>query len=155
MGLLCSVNVGGTATGATCISYVNCNTTCCTKTYTGCTGTPSVSCGGAPPCSPIGCCYVDQNKCKNLACSAITEASCVTCGCTKVGTCTTKSCASLATTNLLLCAGCGNCSGTATLSGTVDLRSYWSITTRIFSTTAVADNITMDATHILGFNSAI
>jgi hypothetical protein len=160
MSFICSVNVGGSNTHS-CGSYPSCNSTCCTNDYSSCSGTTS-GCPGKTQaqCTAMGACCSWQGvapaSCFNVTCTGMSEANCGACsGCTKSGSCGYKSCASGAGTSLITCTGCGNCSGTATLSGTVDLRSYWSVTTRVFSTTAAADSITMDATHILGSNNAI
>ena len=163
MGLVCSVNVSGTATGATCVSYSNCNTTCCTKSDPAayCAGTNDHACtaGTQISCDADECCVWSDGNCLKRNCGLTTPRiaypNCIECGCEATGDCTKKTCAALATTNLLLCAGCGNCSGTATLSGAVDLRSYWSVTARVFSTTNIGDSLTMDATYVLGLNNAI
>lgn len=208
MALVCSVNVSGTALGTLCVSYTNCNATCCTATYSSCGGTHTANCtsctvattccsyttpscggtnsaactaGSGPACTSSPCCKwtaptgpcvkkdcadVAQGSCVTCGCtpaggcakrtcSSLSEANCPTCGCTKSGTCPAKSCATLATTNLSLCAGCNLCSGTATITNTVDLRSYWSVTARIFTFSGVGATLIEDATHKRTYNSAI
>lgn len=162
MSLICSVNVSGTNVEP-CGTYPDCDPTCCNNNYSGCTGT-TTGCEGKPYALCGGpCCEWFQPPgkpayCRGVSCVGMSEATCGGCaGCTKTGSCSNKTCASGAGTDLLACKGCDTCSGTATLSGTVDLRNYWSINlkakspTICFKTTAVNDSLIQDDTHKLNF----
>ena len=115
----CTAQVTGVATGASCVSYDDCSTTCCTKTYTGCSGTPDGHCWEildvdlcwADSCCrwifpgpPVGCAAYD---CNTLG----SESLCVQCGCTGSGTCIHKDCDALTDNNPDVCEGCFTCPG--------------------------------------------
>jgi len=117
----CTVSISGTATGASCVSYSNCNLTCCNKTYSGCGGTVSADCGPhgtALICNGDPCCFwagrpSPPPPCKAKACADIAEGNCVGCGCTAGGTCVKKTCAQVAgiDNNPDVCSGCSTCGG--------------------------------------------
>lgn len=134
----CSVQVSGTATGVTCVgggtcpancctgggytgcsgsggtgcnSYADCNSTCCTKTVTGCSGTVTKHCHtlyvSKGTCNADPCCMWEVGppvNCGKKACSAVDLGSCVACGCTGSGTCPPKACTGISKAN---CVGCG------------------------------------------------
>ncbi len=57
---LCSVNISGTPTGATCVTYANCNATCCIASYTECSGSNTADCTSCV--SETTCCnYADPS----------------------------------------------------------------------------------------------
>lgn len=117
----CTVQISGVATGLSCVSYVDCNLTCCTRAYTGCSGDnnhdeiciayPSPGTCGADPCcvwTPAPPAY-----CAPKVCSAVAEGSCSHCGCNPIGSCTKKTCAQVALidNNPDVCSGCNICGG--------------------------------------------
>ena len=153
MAIVCSVNCSGTSTGSKCVAYGNCPTSCCTEAYTSCSGT-TTGCPGKTQaeCTAMGACCSwgggPPASCRNVTCVGMSESNCGTCsGCTEAGTCTKKSCASVGTTNLFLCSGCDECSGTITVTLSVDLTGYWSCTGRVWTLQGVGANITQDSTH--------
>jgi len=111
----CTVQVTGVATGAACISYDDCNTTCCTKTYTGCSGTNNFDCPsmGEEVCNAEPCCQwlAPPIRCHNRDCSSLSESTCSSCGCTSSGTCIHKDCDALTDNNPDVCEGCFTCPG--------------------------------------------
>ena len=125
MATSCSVAIGssvGGPTGATCISYSNCELGCCDKSYTACTGSPTFDCAplGIIPCDLEICCSWFAGPpahCGNIACGGFgldDPEDCRRCGCTANDTCTAKACASLAGgyKNPDMCSGCDTCPGT-------------------------------------------
>lgn len=116
----CSVSITGTPTGATCISYSNCELGCCNKGSGGCSGTNTyncrqwvnkIQCDAHPRC----CSWYDTGAaCNKKTCISLGESDCTYCGCTSAWTCTAKACASLAGTykNPDMCAGCNTCGAT-------------------------------------------
>jgi len=169
----------GTNNSDACVSYASCGTTCCTKTWASCTGT-TTGCTGKTnaQCTAAGACCEWKGtpaSCKNVTCVGMSQGNCDACpGCAGDGTCSkracssrdcsdcnacncthpcdchAKTCATLATTNLLLCAGCNTCAGNiATLSGAVDLTSYWSVYVGSLTPPSSTDTISVDATRTL------
>jgi len=139
---ICSVNIGssgGGATGATCVSYANCDLGCCTKSYGGCAGPDLRNCslhgGDKTACEGDPCCFwaAPPEPCRDRACPTLSEALCVSCGCTKDGTCIKIACESLAGTskNPDVCAGCDTCAGDWLVDNARDLP--WTVYVRTLS----------------------
>jgi len=139
MGLVCSVAVGGTSTGALCVSYSNCNATCCTKAFTTCSGTVSHPCTYplSGDCGDNPCCYWTGTPapahCTKKNCSGLSEENCAACGCTPSGTCVKIACGSLTGTskNPDVCPGCDTCAGTWTVDTTRNLPWGVFVTTKV------------------------
>ena len=119
MATSCSVSISGTSTGATCVSFSNCELACCTKTPTGCGGEVSHLCSYplSEACGDNPCCYWSSlpvpAHCTKKSCSGLSEENCAACGCTPSGTCIKIACGSLtgASKNPDVCAGCSTCGG--------------------------------------------
>jgi len=141
MATSCSVSISGTSTGATCISYSNCDLACCTKTPTGCGGTVSAGCethGNPETCNGNPCCFwagppAPPPPCKAKACADIAQGNCAGCGCTPSGTCVKIACGSLTGTskNPDVCPGCDTCAGTWTVDTTRNLPWGVFVTTKV------------------------
>lgn len=139
MATSCSVNISGTASGATCVSYSNCPTNCCTPAYTGCGGTVGYNCdqwSTKPTCEahPTCCTWSDSSgRCIKRLCFTLSEADCATCTCTQAGTCTKIACASLTGTskNPDVCPGCDTCGATWNVDSVRTLPWAVYVTTRV------------------------
>ena len=118
----CTVQISGVSTGASCVSWFDCNLTCCTKSeITGCYGTNNHACAytDVPACVGDICCRWtgDPGACIKRECVApagvphVGLVNCVHCGCVQAGTCDKKACGAIADNNPDVCAGCSTCAG--------------------------------------------
>lgn len=119
----CTVQVSGTATGANCGSYPNCNETCCTNHNTNCYGSVDYVCAGLSEAACVSgdnlrCCSwmlpgpnCHQKYCLNTQEPHVGPNDCLFCGCDGDGDCDPITCADLTDNNPDVCPGCNTCGG--------------------------------------------
>ena len=122
----CTVDITGTPTGASCVSYANCDPYCCTKAETACGRAggsyPTHNCPSfhtGPECQTVeDCCNWTGMACAYKTCDygqyPVAPPNCAHCGCLVAsGSCTPWTCAQVAASNNNpdVCAGCNTCGG--------------------------------------------